>query len=357
MAKINKKIDTSSSQARTDLSFPQQPLLMDSSAFLNWNEEELESESENAVVFHSLVATVKLQHELDASLEAKTVEFLSVVTRKSSEFADDFLDNLASRSDDSSANFIQCIVVLISSASKRIITATMKMFDSLIIHCSIANRLALVTAGLIPQIINTLNPQSLSFAETVDIQINIENIIWFSLGLSTPEDLAQLEIEDDDEQPTVHETVFQQVLIPSEKCICHLCVHRFSIIDSYQSRCFLILIARLLEISPSYQPTMDYVLCLPVFLTIPICLTFFEKDYSIWILLKNMVDAQREWNKKGGVVQQKCKKIDRMLRKEGIEDVMEKKLRNDHHDFYGEWIAKYSIDLNNLLGMNLPESE
>ncbi|KAK2950145.1 hypothetical protein BLNAU_14947 [Blattamonas nauphoetae] len=139
------------------------------SAFLNWDEEELGSEHEKAVVFRPLIATVKLQPALD------------------------------------------CIVVLISSASKRIITATMKMLNRLLQYCSAHVRLALVKAGLIPQIINTLNPQSLSFAETVDIQIYVANIIWYSLWLATPNGLEELEIEDDDEQQALHKTLPIQV--------------------------------------------------------------------------------------------------------------------------------------------------
>ncbi|KAK2946508.1 hypothetical protein BLNAU_18550 [Blattamonas nauphoetae] len=57
--------------------------------FLNWSDDEkVESESEKAVIFRSLVAIVKLQPELDDSLEAKAVKFLDYVQPFSQKCAD-----------------------------------------------------------------------------------------------------------------------------------------------------------------------------------------------------------------------------------------------------------------------------
>ncbi|KAK2951364.1 hypothetical protein BLNAU_13743 [Blattamonas nauphoetae] len=52
----------------------------DCSAFLNWDEGRHQTEHEQAVVFQSLVATVKLKPALDVSLEAKVVQFLESVS-------------------------------------------------------------------------------------------------------------------------------------------------------------------------------------------------------------------------------------------------------------------------------------
>ncbi|KAK2951635.1 hypothetical protein BLNAU_13374 [Blattamonas nauphoetae] len=180
------------------------------------------------------------------------------------------------------------------------------------------------------------------------------NIIHNSFWLSTPDYLELLEITDPDQQQAVHETVLKQVLAPSEKYIRHLCVNRYSIIDGEQSRFFLELLANLLELSPSSHPTMDFVLCLPVVLTIPSCLTFFESERSIWYFLDSMVDAQWDWNTKGGEQRQMWKKILRILRMEGIDDVVESKLQNDHDGDWTEYVVEESITWNNLQAMNLP---
>ncbi|KAK2944221.1 hypothetical protein BLNAU_20831 [Blattamonas nauphoetae] len=215
-------------------------------------------------------------------------------------------------------------------------------------------RLALVQADLIPQIIINLNPQSLSFVEAVDIHINVMQILTNSVWLSTPSSLAELGIEDGTEQQDVHEAVLQQVVVPSEKYILHLCVNRYSIIDGELSMEFMELLTRLLEICPYYQQTMDFVLNMSVFLTIPSCLTIIECTTSICNFLDGMNDIQREWNRRREKVREMGKKVRRMLRMEGIEDVTEEKLRNDN-SLYGGVIVADLIDWNNLLGMNFPQ--
>ncbi|KAK2946427.1 hypothetical protein BLNAU_18678 [Blattamonas nauphoetae] len=325
----------------------------DCSAFLNWSTGKRDSEHEKALVFQSLVATVKLQPVFHDSLEAKAVIFLKSVNPDDKESADAFLNNFGRTADESSTNFVQSIVVLISSASHAIVPAAMKMLGTLIDNCSAKVLPAFVKANLIPQLINTLNPLSLSFAEAVDIHINLMKTISNSHYLATPFGLNELRNENGNEQQTVHETVLKQVLAPSEQYICHVCVNRFSIVDGEQSKSFLILLGRLLRISHYYQPTMEIVLDMPVFVTIPSCLTFFEDENSVWLFLYLMVDVQREWNDQSGKVRPMRKKAHRMLRMEGIEDVLEAKLKNIKSGSDGEWIVAISIEWNNLMGMNL----
>ncbi|KAK2951658.1 hypothetical protein BLNAU_13397 [Blattamonas nauphoetae] len=335
----------------TDLPCP------DCCAFLNWDSGAFDSVRERAVIFRSLVATIKMQPPLDISLEAKAGKLLGSVIPLDEETADAFLFNLASFSDASLAAFVQSIGVLISSASQIITFAAMAMLDTLILVCSQKTNLALVKADLIPQLINTLNPHSLLFAGAVDINFYLLIIIANPVKLATPFGLAELGIEDRNEQQAVAETVLKQVLVPSEKYIWHLCVNRYSILDWDLEEEFMALLTRLLKISPSHQPTMDSVLNMPVILSIPSCLTFFEKDTSIWSFLGEMVVIQQDWNESREGVQQSWKAMHRMLKMEGIEDVAEAKLLNDHHSTVGRLTVTNSIDWNNQLGMNVPEQE
>ncbi|KAK2950658.1 hypothetical protein BLNAU_14329 [Blattamonas nauphoetae] len=327
------------------------------SAFLNWQSNRLESENEKAVIFRSLVATVKIQPALDDPLEAKAVKFLEYVTPYSSKGADVFLFSLGQTPDESLTDFIQSILVLVSSPNQAIIQAAMRLLLYLIANRSATGRLALVKADLIPQLINTLSPLSLSFAEAENIHTNVMEIIVRSVWLATPYGLRKLEISDDNEQQAVHETVFQQVLLPSENYIVHLCVNHFSIIDDAQSLHFLDLLAQLLQICPHYHPTMESVFQMPIFFTIPSCLTFFERDHSIWTFLDEMIDAQREWNGKGREIRQMWKTMQRLLRMEGIEDVLEETQQNHKIEYFGRWLVDTSIRLSKLLGMNVPEQE
>ncbi|KAK2941501.1 hypothetical protein BLNAU_23574 [Blattamonas nauphoetae] len=127
-------------------------------------------------------------------------------------------------------------------------TSAMKFLGNLILFCSAKVRLGLVKTDLLPQLITTLNPQSLDFAEAVNIHTGLIKIINYSLWLTTQNGLAKLEIKDDDDHSAVHETIFQQVLTPSEKYISLLCVNRSSIVDGEPSLQFLKLLARLLDI-------------------------------------------------------------------------------------------------------------
>ncbi|KAK2950833.1 hypothetical protein BLNAU_14251 [Blattamonas nauphoetae] len=102
-----------------------------------------------------------------------------------------------------SRNHALCIFVLISSANKAITTATMGMLHFLSVYCSAEVRLALVKADLIPQIINSLNPLSLSFVEADNIHTSLILIIRQFLTLAAPLGLARLRIEHDDERAWV----------------------------------------------------------------------------------------------------------------------------------------------------------
>ncbi|KAK2952705.1 hypothetical protein BLNAU_12354 [Blattamonas nauphoetae] len=353
MGNLTKKVDTSSGSDSSDLSSPQFPFSIYCSPFLNWNEEDLPVD-EKATVFRSLVDTVKLQPAFDDSLEAKTVKFLKSVIPQNSKSADDFLNYLVTFSFATLTEFVQSMMLLISTPSQAIIKSAMKMLNALLGRCSTRVGLALVKADLIPQLIRTLNPQSLSFAEAIDIHIYVLAIISQPFRLATRSGLARLGIEDGNRRQAVHKTGFKQVLAPSETYFWHLCLNRFSIIEGDLASGFMICLARLLRISPSYQPTMDFVMNMPVFLTIPSCLTFFEDDDSIWCFLVDIIDAQQEWNRTWGEVRQMWMKTQPMLRSEGIEDAIEEKLRNDKNARSGRRIVAFSIKWSNLQGINLP---
>ncbi|KAK2953271.1 hypothetical protein BLNAU_11734 [Blattamonas nauphoetae] len=179
---------------------------MDCSPFLEWDEEELESTEEQAVVFLSLIATLKIQRALNDSLEAKAVKFIESVNLNDEESADAFLESLVPFSGDSQGDFVQSIVVLLSSASHVVTRTAMKLIEALIRNCSIEVLLALVQAGLIPQLIITLNPQSLPFAEAVDIHTSLITRIDDSVWLATRAGLAYLTNEEGNAQQDVHET-------------------------------------------------------------------------------------------------------------------------------------------------------
>ncbi|KAK2959118.1 hypothetical protein BLNAU_5913 [Blattamonas nauphoetae] len=160
---------------------------------------------------------MKSKPVLDDSLETQAVKFLKSVKPKTQESADAFLSRLATLSGDFSTHLIQSIVLLISSASQILTTAAIKMLSNLLLYCYPQNILLLIKADLIHQLIMTLNPLFLSFADAVHIHTSLLSIITITLRLATPEGLTSFRFKDDNEQQAVHDTVLKQVLVPSEK--------------------------------------------------------------------------------------------------------------------------------------------
>ncbi|KAK2942788.1 hypothetical protein BLNAU_22306 [Blattamonas nauphoetae] len=168
---------------------------------------------------------VKFQPTLDDALEAKALKFLKSVRIQTQSSADAFLSNFASFADESLTDFTHSIVVLISSSNLVITVAAMKMLDCLIWNSSAKALLALIKADLIPQVINTLNPLSLSFAEAVDFHTDLIHSIDTFVWLATPGGRTKLGLKDVHKQLAVQETVLKQVLGPSEKYIWHFCAN------------------------------------------------------------------------------------------------------------------------------------
>ncbi|KAK2956999.1 hypothetical protein BLNAU_8074 [Blattamonas nauphoetae] len=169
---------------------------MDCNSFLNWMENRYYSFHEKAIVFQSLVITLKSQPALDDSLEAQAVKFLKSVHFQNESSADTFLSSLATFPGDSSTAFVHQIVP----------TAAMEMLSHLLLDCSQKKLLSLVKADLIPQLVMTLNSLPLLFTEAVNIRVNLTQIVSRAIVLATPDFLEHLGIVDNDEQQAVRET-------------------------------------------------------------------------------------------------------------------------------------------------------
>ncbi|KAK2953981.1 hypothetical protein BLNAU_11083 [Blattamonas nauphoetae] len=189
----------------------------DCSPFLNWDGETITSEDEQAVIFRSLVATLKLQPALDVSLETTAVRFLKSVLKWTQSSIDAFLTNSGLTIDESLTNFVQSIGMLVSSPSQAITTAAMEMFNKLNECCSVKLRIRLVKADLVPQLINTINAVSLSFEEAADIHIHLMSSIATSVRLASPDGLIEFRIEYGHGQQDLHKMILKQVVMPSEE--------------------------------------------------------------------------------------------------------------------------------------------
>ncbi|KAK2955292.1 hypothetical protein BLNAU_9683 [Blattamonas nauphoetae] len=229
----------------------------------------------------------------------------------------------------------------------------MNLLENLIWRCSVKVRLSLIKADIIPQIITALNPQSLDLEESGYIHTSLVRLLTHSVIFATPYCVSQLKITDHDEQHAVSEMVLTQIISPSKQYICHLCTNRNSIVDIDLSNDFVQLLARLLQICPYYHRTMEFVLHMPLTLTIPSSFMSCPNPHSIMFSLEIMYYSQLKWNDHGGEVRQMGKILLPCQRKEGIDDVMEQWLQDDRNGNYGDSLISISLKLIILHGMNV----
>ncbi|KAK2945769.1 hypothetical protein BLNAU_19325 [Blattamonas nauphoetae] len=320
------------------------------SAFLEWNEEPIESTPDKLSLFHSLVQMINDSHYIDGVLEEKVVPFLEQIRPEYGEEVDRFLLGLTPTDDESLQTFVNSIIVLVSSPKQAIVTATMRMLDYLQHNASPPIHLKLVHAALIPRLLSSLNPLSLSFVDGAELHTLLISLIFQSLWLSTPNGLQKLEIKDSAEQQTVHETVLDQVLVPSKGYVQHLCENRLVVIaDSSLSDVFVSLLVHLLHISLSHPPTSRVVLALPAILAIPSSFTSNDTNFSSWRLLSGLANAQKRWVCRAGLLRQSEATPIRSLRMEGWEDVVEQQMQ---HTIDGDWARVVGLSARRMSGVD-----
>ncbi|KAK2941061.1 hypothetical protein BLNAU_24028 [Blattamonas nauphoetae] len=232
------------------------------------------------------------------SLEDKAASFLEQISLRSEKDVDSFVFGIVPSSQiESSSDFLESVIRLISLPNQRIVRASLGLVWSIIKYSSQNTRLRLAKEDLITQLVSRLHPLTPSFDNVADFPSHLISIINPLIWLSTRGIPPQLGISPSDEQQTVHETFLNQVLRPSEGYLQHLCSIRYSLLDGRHSTQFMHLLVTLLKICPSHEPTMNFVLTLPVLLTIPSAMTFVDDDGSTVVFLEFVVNSQkgRDW--------------------------------------------------------------
>ncbi|KAK2945764.1 hypothetical protein BLNAU_19320 [Blattamonas nauphoetae] len=324
-------------------------------AFQNWDGKRIELFADKSKIYRSLVTMAKNDNAFDTTLEKKAVSFLAQIRPTFGEESDRFILDLTPSIDGSLNNFVTSIVVLLSSANQAVIAATMKMLDHLHINSTSQIHLKLVHAALIPRLLSSLNPLSLSFVDGAELHTLLISVISLSVWFATQAGLVSLKINDRHEQQTVHTTVLEHVLVPSEDYIRHLCTNRTLIVDRSLSDDLMFFLSQIILICPHFHPTLTFVVGLPVFFTIPSVLSIFEDNLAIWRLFFELSRAEKEWSTNDGKPSRTGQFVLRSLRTEGFDDVLQQRLQSDRTGYKGEDLVSYSIRMNNLLGMNIQQ--
>ncbi|KAK2945218.1 hypothetical protein BLNAU_19858 [Blattamonas nauphoetae] len=322
---------------------------------LNWDGALFQSPSEKSVVYHSLVSLIQPDFVFTDDFVKKAVLLLEQLRFSNSTDTNKFICPAMESTDQNLMEFLQSFMILLSSANHTLITATMKMLDSLLHNTSTRMHLRLINADLIVHLLTSLNPLSLSIADTQDIHSSVISIITLSLCLSNPYVLNALNIKDSSEQQAIHEAILNRVLVPTEAYIRYLCTNYSFIADGASSEQFTYLLTRPLETSQLSQPALTFVLDLPITLTIPSFLSFFEDNLTTLRFFFEFSRIVKELNRKDGEQSQTGQIIIRSLQKEGLEDVLQQQLQYTNTSFNAQAIVRYSVELNNLRGLNVSE--
>ncbi|KAK2948139.1 hypothetical protein BLNAU_16939 [Blattamonas nauphoetae] len=250
--------------------------------------------------------------------------------------------------------FVTTITILLSTDNTTIVETTLYTINHLVPMCSRNIQFGLLNADLVPQLILSLQPLTRSFKYPQNIHSDLLSIIGRLLWLPTPSNGAYAEIDDPTEQQAVHETILKHVLLPSKDYIRQICSARDLFVDRVFLPDFMTCVAQIILICPFYQPTMDYVLDLPLIFTMITSNDFYDNEESRGCFLGELADAQEEWDKHDKELRRIGTIMNRLLRMEGSEDQIEQMLQSVRNQPREGYIVSYSTRLNNLYGMNIP---
>ncbi|KAK2961991.1 hypothetical protein BLNAU_3047 [Blattamonas nauphoetae] len=244
--------------------------------------------------------------------------------------------------------FVTTINILLSTDNITIVETTLYTINHLVPMCSRNVQFGLLNADLVPQLISSLQPLTRSFKYPQNIHSDLLSIIGRFLWLATPSNDAYAEIDDHTEQQAVHETLLKHVLLPSKDYIRQICHTRTVFIDHVFWPDFMTCVAQIILICPFYQPTMDYVLDLPLIFTMITSNDFNDSDESRACFLGEIADAQEEWDKHDKEIRRMGTIINRSLRMEGSEDQIEQMLQSVRSQPREGYIVSYSTKLNSF---------
>ncbi|KAK2951008.1 hypothetical protein BLNAU_14086 [Blattamonas nauphoetae] len=182
----------------------------------------------------------------DAELASKGSTFISKMT-------------IAQDTSSPTAVFVDSIAVLLSSSHPSIVRKTLVMVRSCLNFCTLSNRMALLSAKLIPGILSTQSLQDLSVIEDKDVMKEILKILSSVVEISATIFLQSLPTDINADPQSIRDVVFREVLIPLEPSLVQISrnPHLLSWNNEYQVT--LILLSCTFDVSVFHQPALAFV--------------------------------------------------------------------------------------------------
>ncbi|KAK2961680.1 hypothetical protein BLNAU_3478 [Blattamonas nauphoetae] len=333
-------------------------IVVNEEPFLSFDEYTELSFEVKSVIYSSLVALVKAEYPFHESLQDRAVSFLKNIEKvsRNKEEVDKLVTELVPSSDGSHSSFVESILTLLSSPHSTFVVAALSFLYLTLFYSSTKIRCCLVASDLISNVLATVQPHTLPIAGNETIFDNLSWIIFYCLELATPHFIRNLGVTAAVEKANRREMIFQNVVLPSSDFVTFL-IKNLYILNEDLLVTFMILLDKLLEISPFHCPTLEFVLASPIAMAFSICLLFIEDDQTLWYLLTNTKPLLRKWKKEDPEMVQSAKRMIQALFSEGFENTLEQMTMSDEDGDDGFSVVDVCQSVTQLLGSNekIPE--
>ncbi|KAK2941982.1 hypothetical protein BLNAU_23105 [Blattamonas nauphoetae] len=249
----------------------------DSRAFLEWDGTDVLSINTASIIFRSLATLVKEWYPFDDALVEKAVGFLQTISPANQLFSvDDFLFGLVPEHVDPVDGLIEATLLLLASSEHRIVESALDVFESTFDRCSTDNTLKMLDCNMISGVMTVIRPHTSSLSAGNVLHTRVIRLLKSSLFEAR--NLESFDISGSSRQSQMNDVIFERVLIPSETYLRYLCSNRYFVVEGQCLHSLLDLVHKLFEMSAFSSQVSDFVVSLPIALTITT-----PKNIVLWI--------------------------------------------------------------------------
>ncbi|KAK2959937.1 hypothetical protein BLNAU_5134 [Blattamonas nauphoetae] len=302
--------------------------------FLTFDANAEMSFQDRSSVYCSLVDLVKREYPFDNALQDKAGRFLKSLEPKwgQQDLATRLVTELVPSSTGSPSGFVESILTLLASPHSTVIAAALSFFKETR-RVSIQLKYRLVELDVICKILATVQPHTPPILANETILYRLIALFECFLFFAHPGPLRRLNITAAADTFDRLEIVFRKVVIPSSQFVTFLISNR-DIIKGDIFETFMILLSKLLQISPFYRPTMELVITSPIVMVFSTGLSSIEADKLIGDILITIKDTLYGWKAEDPEAVQSGRRIIQALYSEGFEDTLEQMLLTDDDGFF-----------------------
>ncbi|KAK2949211.1 hypothetical protein BLNAU_15814 [Blattamonas nauphoetae] len=334
------------------------PDSQDTSLFLNWNGETPTSITKASSLFLSLISIINDGSSLPTSVEDNVVLFLSQITPSyNKQFrGDTILYSLVPSPCQPCQRFIDAFCVFFTASERIALTALAFLHGTITFSSKSANR-QLLSAGLIPSLMNALQPHTLRLPEHGPIHHYLVHIVVHPFNRTPQPVFMESGNPPLPANKSVYNTVFLHTIAPSASYLFRLTKIINSISNPNTAKTFMDILIYALEVSAFSQPILDLVLSSSIPLSLVDLVFTIEnadrRESAFW----SFFISHTGWETGRRSTVQRRKVISRVLFSEGWHDGMAQQLENTILGSSYRSSSDVIVTVNNLFGGNVPKRE